>query len=69
MSDSSDTGVGGVLLQEHHELLRATAVYSKRWSRRQKQYPAHVKEGMALVGTLKRFEYLLRQTKVKMLTL
>ena len=68
MSDSSDTGLGGVLLQEHGGRLRAIAVHSKRWPRRQKQYPAHVKEGMAIVGTLKRFQYMLKQTKVKLLT-
>ena len=31
MSDSSDTGLGGVLLQEHGGRLGAIAVHSKRW--------------------------------------
>ena len=68
MTDSSDHGQGGVLLQEYNGRLRAFAVHSKKWPSWQKEIPGHVKEGMALVSTLKRFEYMLRQTKLKILT-
>ena len=68
MTDSSDFGQGGVLLQEYNGRLRAFAVHSKRWPDWKKPIPPHIKEGMALVNTLKRFEYMLRQTKLLILT-
>jgi len=61
MTDSSDFGLGGVILQEHQGFLRAVAVHSKRWPKNKKEIPSHVKEGLALVTTLKRFEHMLKQ--------
>lgn len=68
MTDSSDFGQGGVLLQEYDGRLRAFAVHSRRWPDWKKPIPPHIKEGMALVNTLKRFGYMLRQTKLLVLT-
>lgn len=68
LTDSSDSGMGAVLMQVTKYGLRAIAVCSKKWPTRKKEYPAHVKEGMALVTGMRRFEHLLKHTNVTMVT-
>ena len=68
LTDSSKSGMGAVLMQVTKYGLRAIAVCSKKWPTRRKEYAAHVKEGMALVMGMRRFEHMLKHTKVSMVT-
>ena len=68
LTDSSNSGMGAVLMQVTEYGLRAVAVCSKKWPLRQKEYAAHVKEGMALVMGMKRFEHMLKHTNVSLVT-
>lgn len=68
MTDSSDIGLGGVVFQSTPNGLLAIAVCSKGWPKRKRAYAPHEKEGMAIVYTLKRFEPMLRLSKLVILT-
>ena len=68
MTDSSAHGMGGAIFQLKDGALRAVAVCSKKWPKRKNELPAHTKEGLALVTTVRRFEQMLRYVKVTFLT-
>ena len=68
MTDSSANGMGGAIFQLHQGELQAVAVCSKKWPTRKRELPAHTKEGLALITTTKRFEDMLRNTRVTFLT-
>ena len=68
MTDSSDHGMGVVVMQVTKYGLRAVAVCSKKWPDRKKPIKAYVKEGMAIVNGMKRFEYMLRHSEVTVIT-
>ena len=68
MTDSSDHGMGMVVMQVTKYGLRAIAVCSKKWPERKRPVKAYVKEGMAIVNGMKRFEYMLRHSTVTVIT-
>lgn len=67
-TDSSDQGMGVVVMQVQNGNLQAIAIMSKRWPKVKKAYSAYHKEGLAIITGMKRFEYMLRHSEVIIVT-